>query len=82
VLPGAFAVSWIIGMVAVFAPAGLGVREGLFALLVDPILKGSLNIIVSLLSRIWITLSEILCFLVVFLLLKLRRSGVTQETRP
>lgn len=82
VLPGAFAVSWIIGMVAVFAPAGLGVREGLFALLVDPILKGSVNIIVSLLSRIWITLSEILCFLLVFLLLKLRRSGVTQETRP
>ncbi|MEO0094025.1 MAG: lysylphosphatidylglycerol synthase domain-containing protein [candidate division WOR-3 bacterium] len=82
IFPGAFSLSWIIGFVVIFAPGGLGVREGLFALLIDPIVPKALNILISFLSRIWITISEILIFLFVFIFFRFRRIDVTQkETR-
>ena len=55
------------------APGGLGVREGIFALLLNPILPGALNIVASLLSRIWITVSELLLFGSIFLIERMRR---------
>jgi uncharacterized membrane protein YbhN (UPF0104 family) len=79
IFPGAFSLSWIIGFIVIFAPGGLGVREGLFALLIAPIVPEALNIVISLISRIWITISEILIFLFVFLFIKLRRINVIQK---
>jgi uncharacterized membrane protein YbhN (UPF0104 family) len=73
IFPGAFAMSWIVGLLVVWAPGGLGVREGLFALLLDPIMTGAINVLVGLLSRIWVTLSEVLVFLVVLLIGRIRR---------
>ena len=80
ILPGAFSLSWIVGFIVIFAPGGLGVREGLFAILLNPIVPGALNIIVSLLSRLWITVGEILVFVFVFVFARLRRNNVKQET--
>lgn len=79
ILPGAFSLSWIIGFVVFFAPGGLGVREGLFALLLEPVLPGAFNVIISLLSRVWVTISEILVFLAVLIFARLRRADVTKE---
>ena len=73
VFPGAYSVSWILGLLVLIAPGGLGVREGIFALLLNPILPGALNIVASLLSRIWITVSELLLFGSIFLIERLRR---------
>lgn len=85
ILPGAFSLSWIIGFVVIFAPGGLGVREGLFALLLDPLVHGGINVVISLLSRVWITASEVLVFLFVFMFIKLKRSapanGVSHAAR-
>lgn len=72
VFPGAFALSWIIGFIIIFAPGGLGVREGLFALLIAPVVPEVLNILISLISRIWITISEISIFIFVFVAIKLK----------
>ncbi|MDD5765812.1 MAG: lysylphosphatidylglycerol synthase domain-containing protein [Candidatus Marinimicrobia bacterium] len=74
---GVFAASWIFGFLAPIAPAGLGVREGAMILL----LKNSVDA-VSLLNitvgvRLLTTLSEILFFLVAFLIKKrIQRNGV------
>jgi uncharacterized membrane protein YbhN (UPF0104 family) len=73
VLPGAYSLSWILGVVVLVAPGGLGVREGVFALLLGPVIPGALNVVASLLSRIWITLSELLLLGSIFLIERFRR---------
>jgi hypothetical protein len=79
VFPGAFSLSWIIGFIVIFAPGGLGVREGLFALLLDPVVHGGMNVVISLLSRVWITVSELLAFAVVFLLMRSEKGEGRRE---
>jgi uncharacterized membrane protein YbhN (UPF0104 family) len=73
ILPGAYSLSWILGVVVLVAPGGLGVREGVFALLLGPVIPGALNVVASLLSRLWITVSELLLLGSIFLIQKLRR---------
>lgn len=62
-LTGAFSLSVCLGMVALFAPAGLGVREGFLLLFLKPILGIEVAIIVSITSRLWLSLSECLAIL-------------------
>lgn len=62
-LAAAYTLSWITGFVVLFAPGGLGVREGMMTLLLAPILPLPLAIAVSFLARVWITVFEILMFL-------------------
>jgi glycosyltransferase 2 family protein len=82
VFPGAFSLSWILGFIVIIAPGGLGVREGLFAVLIEPIVTGAMNIIVSLLSRLWISVSEILVFLFIFAFMRLRKPGDRPKDLP
>jgi glycosyltransferase 2 family protein len=65
-ITGAFAIAGIIGFVSVFAPAGLGVREGVMIFTLSFALTAAISSLISLLSRIWMTLCEILLFAVVF----------------
>lgn len=58
-LTGALAFSSMLGLVAIFAPSGLGVREGALVYLLSFILPGSVAVIISILTRIWMTLIEI-----------------------
>ena len=71
IFPGAYSVSWILGILVLIAPGGLGVREGVFALLLNPVIPGALNVVASLLSRIWITVSELLLLGSIFLIQRL-----------
>jgi len=58
---GSFAVSWVLGILSVFTPAGLGVREGVLIAILQKWLDPALALGVSIGSRLWLFLGEI-CF--------------------
>jgi hypothetical protein len=58
-LTGALAISSTIGLIALFAPGGLGVREGALVYLLSLMMAAPVAVIISILSRIWMTLIEI-----------------------
>ena len=57
-LMSSFAAAYLLGYVAVFAPAGLGVREGFLIAFLQPELA-SAAVGVALLTRVWMTLVEL-----------------------
>jgi len=61
-LSAAYIVSWMTGFVVVFAPGGLGVREGVMTILLSSILPAPLAIAISFLARVWLTIFEIVIF--------------------
>ena len=60
IITGSFAISSTIGVMALFAPAGLGVREGILSLLLSNFFPLSLAILLSFLCRIWVSVGELL----------------------
>lgn len=54
------AASWLIGLLAVVVPAGVGVREGVMTLLLSRIMPHPTAAIIAIASRLWITLLEVL----------------------
>ncbi len=56
---GIYAVGYIIGFLVVFAPGGIGVRELMFTGLLSASLGGVAATVVALVSRIWLTLAEL-----------------------
>ncbi|HWC05813.1 MAG TPA: lysylphosphatidylglycerol synthase domain-containing protein [Gemmatimonadota bacterium] len=71
-LMGICTAGYLAGWAAVFVPGGLGVREGVYALLLAEVLPGPVAAAVAILSRLWLTAIELL----VAILLALRY-GVT-----
>jgi len=63
-LASAYTLAWITGSVAIFAPGGLGVREGVMTLMLSPILPVPLAIAISFVTRVWITIFEAIVFFV------------------
>jgi len=59
ILAGLFCISATIGVAALFAPAGLGVRESVLAVLLSNFFPISLSILISVLSRIWVSVIEL-----------------------
>jgi uncharacterized membrane protein YbhN (UPF0104 family) len=47
-----------LGLIAVFAPAGLGVREGTLVYLLTYIVPAPIAVILSVATRLWMTLVE------------------------
>ncbi|MGB9629470.1 MAG: lysylphosphatidylglycerol synthase transmembrane domain-containing protein [Thermodesulfobacteriota bacterium] len=58
-LTGALAISHILGLFAIIVPGGLGVREGVLVYLLSWIMPNSVAVILSVLTRLWMTLIEI-----------------------
>jgi uncharacterized membrane protein YbhN (UPF0104 family) len=58
-LTGVLAISTTLGLIALFAPSGLGVREGALVYLLSWIMPPPVAVILSLLTRLWMTLIEI-----------------------
>jgi glycosyltransferase 2 family protein len=58
-LTGALAISSTLGLIAIFAPSGLGVREGVLVYLLSFTMATPVAVIISILTRIWMTLIEI-----------------------
>jgi len=71
-LTGALAFSSILGLIALFAPGGLGVREGALVYLLSFTMPGSVAVVVSILTRLWMTLIEIGLIGVVYLFSQFR----------
>jgi hypothetical protein len=74
-LAGALAVSSTAGLLALFAPSGLGVREGVLVLLLSSIMPSSVAVVLSVLTRLWMTFIEIGLIGVVYLIHSLRKRG-------
>ncbi|OGC93795.1 MAG: hypothetical protein A2142_07155 [candidate division Zixibacteria bacterium RBG_16_48_11] len=64
---GIYLSSWVIGFVAIFAPGGLGIREGSLALFLQGSFPTGLAVSLSLLSRVWTTILELLLFILAFI---------------
>jgi uncharacterized membrane protein YbhN (UPF0104 family) len=63
-LTGAFAFSLTIGFLAVFVPGGLGVREGILVLLLSLYFPLPVATLISIFSRLYISVVELGGFLV------------------
>lgn len=66
-LTGALAISSTLGLVALFAPSGLGVREGVLVYLLSFLMPSPIAVILSVLTRLWMTLIEMGLIGVVYL---------------
>ena len=55
----AFAAAYFAGYLAVFAPAGIGIRESSLLGLLTPVLGAEASLILSALQRVWITATEL-----------------------
>jgi uncharacterized membrane protein YbhN (UPF0104 family) len=62
-LSASVAVAGALGTLSIFAPSGLGVREGILALLLANYVVSPVAVLISLLARIWVTAGEIVCAL-------------------
>lgn len=58
-LIGMYSMAWAIGFLSLITPGGLGIREGVLALLLTAYFPMPVAIVVSLLARAWTTLVEV-----------------------
>lgn len=59
-----FALAYTLGFIAVFAPSGFGVREGVMALLLSSVFPLTIAFTIALAARIWFSLGEVLFFVI------------------
>jgi len=78
---GIFALAWLIGFVSLFAPGGLGVREGVLAYLLSSMVAGPAAIAIAVLSRACLVASELLCVALVKLAERRGRSTGSRNNR-
>ena len=76
---GGFAVAWALGPLLVIAPAGLGVREVTLVAVLAPPLTGPAALVVAIVSRLLMTVTDLLLALVFYVLgrVSARRTSVT-----
>jgi hypothetical protein len=58
-LAGDYAASWVASILAVVAPAGMGIRDGVFGLLISRMMPLATALTVALAVRLWLTLLEL-----------------------
>lgn len=78
-LTGALAISSTLGLLALFAPSGLGVREGVLVYLLSTIMPSTVAVVLSILTRLWMTFIEIGGMGVVYLISLPRRKEEGQD---
>lgn len=72
-MTGSYAVAYVVGFLALFAPGGIGVREGVLALLLADVLPGGVAAVVAVAVRLLVTVIELACVAVSPLLVRERR---------
>ncbi|MFH1314550.1 MAG: lysylphosphatidylglycerol synthase domain-containing protein [Candidatus Eisenbacteria bacterium] len=75
VLPGCiviFATSWIVSFLAFVAPGGIGVKESVTTVMLAYYLPVGVAAVISLASRIWMILSELVCLLIARTVLRVK----------
>jgi len=58
---GCFALAGVIGLLVLFAPSGIGVREGVMTATLATILPTGVAVVAALVARVWMTLAEVFC---------------------
>ena len=77
-----YALAYVGGILAVFAPSGLGVREVAFAALLQAIYPKELAFVIAVAVRLWATVSEVILWAILFIPSKLTHSRAgTEEKR-
>ena len=79
-LIAAFAAAYVLGYLSMLTPSGLGVREGVLVLLLEPLFPEPLPVVIALAARIWMTLGELGAAGVAAL--TLRRTRTSPPTEP
>ncbi len=57
---GSFAAAYFLGYAALFAPAGVDIREGALSVLLAPWLGGAPAAVLAVMARLWITVGELM----------------------
>lgn len=70
---GIFGLSAIIGILAIFTPSGIGVREGIMVLGLSLVMPAEMAVIISIVSRLWATVAELILILIAFIVTKIRK---------
>lgn len=70
-ISGAFIFAGAIGTLAIFAPSGLGVREGVIMLFLVKILPAEISFAIVVLLRIWSVLLDVIYWLLSYVVVKL-----------
>ena len=78
ILASAHTLSWVIGFVVLFAPSGLGIREGVLTLMLSTVMPTPLAIAISFISRIWITVFEIAVFFIGLLIRRKDKMNISK----
>ena len=78
-LCGIYALSHVLSLVVLIAPAGLGVREGALAIQLNRVLPGGVAEALAIGIRVWFTAIELLCFFVVLLIAPRGRTATVQD---
>ena len=78
---GIWGVSAIMGILAVFAPSGLGVREGIIVAGLMLIMPESEAVIISVVSRLWQTIPELILVVLAFLYSRICRMVKAEDEK-
>jgi hypothetical protein len=81
-LAGTMAAGYLSGYLAIFAPAGVGIREGVMGLLLARVVPGPAAIVISVASRIWFTATELVVLAAIPFLRRGARTGQSGEQEP
>ncbi len=75
---GIFAAGYIVGLLALFAPGGVGVREAMYLALMTPMTGGGAAVTLAVASRLLLTVTEIVAALTALLAVRGRTERVDQ----
>lgn len=78
VVTGGFAAAYIVGLLAIFVPGGLGVREGVLALFLAGLVGSGVAAALSFGQRLWFTAIE-LTFVAISVIFLRRKNGKEKE---
>ncbi len=76
----AFAAAYVAGYIAIFAPAGAGIREGVLVVLLQPIMAREAALVLAVIARLWMTALELIP--AALLSVGWRRSHRTGQSAP
>ncbi|MEO0019528.1 MAG: lysylphosphatidylglycerol synthase domain-containing protein [candidate division WOR-3 bacterium] len=78
ILLGGYSISWILGFIILIAPAGLGVREGIYTFILKLVMPQTIAIISALITRVWMSTAEVAMALIC---LPLLRKGLKESEK-
>lgn len=76
---GVFGLSAIIGILSIFAPSGIGVREGVMIAGLLFIMPQEYAVIISVVSRLWATVAELMLILLAFVIQKIKNHSISTK---